>query len=247
MSFSIRLGNFLYNRAFFAYQPLYTLFKQRQDRQEIELLTKLVKPGSVVADIGANIGFYAQVLAKLCGTTGGVHCFEPDSENFRHLETATGKLENVVINHKAVAANSGKLKIYLSKELNVDHRTYEPEEYDSTAEIDAIALDDYFEPGTRVDVIKMDIQGFEMQAIQGMKRVLSENPGIVIVSEYWPYGLRKAGSSATAYYRHLNELGMKVQILRHGSLQPLGAGDLAKMEPLGKEHYFNIIASRKGV
>jgi len=247
MSFSIRLGNLLYNRAFFAYQPLYTLFKHRQDRPEIELLKKVVKPGAVVADIGANIGFYAKILAKLCGNAGEVHCFEPDRINFRHLAAAMGGLENVTINHKAVAANSGKLKIYLSKELNVDHRTYEPEEYDHTEEIDAISLDDYFEAGTRVDVIKMDIQGFEMQAIQGMSRVLSENREIVIISEFWPYGLHKAGSTATEYYQRLAGLGFKVQILRNGSPEPLSAGDLAEMEDLGKEHYFNIIASRKGV
>jgi FkbM family methyltransferase len=247
MSFSIRLGNFLYNRAFFLYNPLYSLFKKRQDRLEIELLEKIVKPGFVVVDVGANIGFYARILSQLTGPGGEVHCFEPDKENFKHLRSAVNKLENVVVNNKAVGPKSGKIKIYLSGELNVDHRTYEPEEYTGIAEIEAVSLDDYFEQGTRVDVIKMDIQGYEMAAVQGMNRVIKDNPEIVIVSEFWPHGLNKAGSSVTEYYNHLAEMRFKIYLLRGGKLTVLNRTELPELKDLGKEHFFNIIASRQSV
>src|SRR5687767_10087364 len=155
MSFSIRLGNFLYNNAFFAYKPLYKLFKLRQDAFEIGLLKQHVKPGSVVVDIGANIGFYATLLSEMVGPKGKVHCFEPDQKNFAYLREYVNGLQNVIPSNKAVGPRTEKLKIYTSKDLNVDHRTYEPEEFGRALEIDAISLDDYFEPGTRVDLIKM--------------------------------------------------------------------------------------------
>ncbi|MGZ5136034.1 MAG: FkbM family methyltransferase [Flavitalea sp.] len=247
MSFSIQTGNFLYKHLFFLYKPLYTLFKLKQDSFELGLLKKYVTPGAVVLDIGANIGFYAGILSKLVGPDGEVHCFEPDEKNFNYLRASTKSLKNVSVNHKAVGPRTEKIKIYTSKDLNVDHRTYQPEEFDEEIEIEAVSIDDYFEAGSRVDLIKMDIQGFEMQAIKGMKRTITENPGIRIISEFWPYGLNKAGSSLTEYYNFLIAEHFHIYLLHKDSLQLLDPAKVKSLEMLGKEHYFNIFATRKSV
>src|SRR5688572_1605134 len=102
MSLSIRLGHFLYRNFYSLYKPLYFRFKKKQDKAEIALLRRLVKPGTVVIDIGANIGFYAGILSDLVGNKGSVHCFEPDKTNFEHLRSITAGLKNVSINNKAV-------------------------------------------------------------------------------------------------------------------------------------------------
>lgn len=143
MSFSIKLGNFLYKHAFVLYKPMYTLFKNKQDKFEIELLKKHIHSGDTVLDIGANIGYYAEILSTIVGEKGMVHCFEPDKTNFEYLKAATGSKHNIIINNKAVGPKTEKLKIYTSKNLNVDHRTYKPEEYDQEIEIDAVSVDDY--------------------------------------------------------------------------------------------------------
>ena len=68
-------------------------------------------------------------------------------------------------------------KLYVSGHLNVDHRTYATEgDSRRIVPIDIIALDDYFKPGQRVDLIKMDIQGYELHALRGASRVLADNP-----------------------------------------------------------------------
>jgi FkbM family methyltransferase len=178
MSFSIKLGNFLYKNAFSVYKPMYALFKQKQDAFEIALLKKHIKPNDIVLDIGANIGFYAKILSAIVGEKGLVHCFEPDIKNFNYLKKAISGLTNVKINNKAVGSKTEKINIYTSKNLNVDHRTYKPEEYDMEIEIDAVSIDDYLHQNTKVDFIKMDIQGFEMNAIQGMLKVLEKNEAL---------------------------------------------------------------------
>lgn len=252
MSFSIKLGNFLYKRAFPLYRPLYTLFKNRQDAFEIALLEKYLCPGDVVLDIGANIGYYALILSRIVGPKGRVHCFEPDKLNFRYLEKATLAHGNIFINNLAAGPKTEMIKIYTSKNLNVDHRTYKPEDYDQEIEIEAVSMDDYLakkdpaEAG-RVDFIKMDIQGFEMQAVQGMQKILKKNADIKIISEFWPYGLQKAGSSVSEYFKFLNAQGFYCYLLKKNELEKLTAEKVAALEGLGEEHYFNIFASRSHV
>jgi len=247
MSFSIKLGNFLYNNAFGLYKPMYKLFKNKQDAFEIELLKKHIKQNDIVLDIGANIGFYATILSDIVGEKGVVHCFEPDSKNFEHLKKTTADFKNIKINTKAVGPKTEKLKIYTSKNLNVDHRTYKPEEYDKEIEIDAVSIDDHLTSNPKVDLIKMDIQGFEMQAIQGMQTILDKNKDIKLISEFWPYGLKKAGSSVTEYFNFLQSKGFTCYLLEETSLLKLTAEKVSSLEPLGEEHYFNIFATRTNV
>ena len=198
-------------------------------------------------DIGANIGFYATILSDIVGEKGVVHCFEPDSKNFEHLKKTTTDFKNIKINNKAVGPKTEKLKIYTSKNLNVDHRTYKPEEYDKEIEIDAVSIDDHLASNPKVDLIKMDIQGFEMQAIQGMQTILDKNKDIKLISEFWPYGLKKAGSSLTEYFNFLQSKGFTCYLLEETSLLKLTAEKVSSLEPLGEEHYFNIFATRTNV
>ncbi len=247
MSFSIKLGNFLYNNAFGLYKPMYKLFKNKQDAFEIELLKKHIKQNDTVLDIGANIGFYATILSDIVGEKGVVHCFEPDSKNFEHLKKTTADFKNIKINNKAVGPKTEKLKIYTSKNLNVDHRTYKPEEYDKEIEIDAVSIDDHLASNPKVDFIKMDIQGFEMQAIQGMQTILDKNKDIKLISEFWPYGLKKSGSSVSEYFNFLDDNGFNCYLLNKNSMQKLDIEKVQALEKMGEEHYFNIFAKRSNV
>jgi FkbM family methyltransferase len=236
---------------------MYYSFKKKQDAFEIELLKKHIRKNDVVLDIGANIGFYAEIISELVGEKGHVHCFEPDGTNFNHLKKSCGQLKNVSLVNKAVGPATETLKIYTSKNLNVDHRTYKPEEYDEEIEIEAVSIDDYLleaenqrfslhdkQGNKKVDFIKMDIQGFEMQAVKGMLQTLSENPNVKIISEFWPYGLRKAGSSVNDYFSFLTSKGFTCYLLEKNSLEKLTVEKVTSIEPLGEEHYFNIFASR---
>jgi len=223
------------------------MFKNKQDAFEIKLLKEHIKKNDTVLDIGANIGFYATILSDIVGEHGTVHCFEPDTKNFEHLKKATASIKNIKINNKAAGPRTEKLKIYTSKNLNVDHRTYKPEEYDQEIEIDAVSIDDHLASAPKVDFIKMDIQGFEMQAIQGMQTILEKNKDVKIISEFWPYGLKKAGSSVTDYFIFLVAKGFNCYLLEENSLLKLNAEKVRSLEPLGEEHYFNIFATRNNV
>jgi FkbM family methyltransferase len=215
------LGNGLYSSAFPIYRPLYGAFKSYTDSRERELLSQQISPGSVVVDVGANIGIYSQFFAKCVGPSGDVHSFEPDPKNFARLSAAVSSISNVRANQFAVSNKTGNATLYVSDNLNVDHRAYPTTgEARRTLSIQSLRLDDYFKSGDRVDLIKMDIQGFELHALRGAQRVLDDNPDIRLLVEFWPYGLKQAGSSAEALLSFLRERGFSILFARGKSLMP---------------------------
>lgn len=244
-SFSIKLGNFLFKNCFPLYKITYQSFKQKQDAFEISLIKKYTKPNDTVLDIGANIGFYAELLSNTVGVNGKVHCFEPDTTNFNYLKKRRINFKNVSINNKAVSDKTGVLKIYTSKQLNVDHRTYKPDDYDQEIDIDAIAIDDYLN-GQLVNFIKMDIQGFEMSAVKGMHKTL-ESPDLKILSEFWPYGMRKAGTSVLDYFQYLKQYNFFIYLIDTNTLTELTEEKVKSFLDLPESSYMNIFASKTRV
>ncbi len=236
-----RTGNKAYEYAFPVYRLAYRIFKAYTDHAERQLLKKILFPGAVVADAGANIGIYSQFLSHRVGPSGVVHSFEPSPKNFVRLRSATRKLPNVHVCQAAVGEHSGKTMLYLSDKLNVDHRAY-PTEGDArrALQIEMMALDDYFKPGQRVDLIKIDIQGYELHALQGAKRILKENPEIKLLLEFWPYGLKQAGAKWGALIEMLQGLGMDIMLIGADGLIPFDAR--AVRSDIG--WYVNLFASR---
>jgi len=205
------IGDQVYRHAFPIYRPLYAVYKAYSDRVERQLLTEILFPGAIVVDAGANIGIYSQFLSRCVGPSGVVHSFEPSRDNFKRLRAATRELPNVHVSQAAVGEHSGGSQLYISDKLNVDHRTYSDEGSSRrTVPIEMIALDDYFKPGERVDLIKMDIQGYELHALRGAARVCRDNPDIKLLLEFWPYGLRQAGANWVDLIAALETKGMVV-------------------------------------
>ena len=237
-----RAGNKLYEHIFPIYRTLYAAYKAYVDRIERRLLKNVLFPGAVVVDAGANIGIYSQVLSRSVGPTGVVHSFEPSPENFKRLQSATRKLANVRLSQAAVGECSGRSRLYLSDKLNVDHRTYMIDE-DSrrTVPIDVIALDDYFKPGQRVDLVKMDIQGYELHALRGANRVLADNSDLKMLVELWPYGLKQAGVNWVELLDSLQNKNMSVSEITNRGLVPFSASSVRERP----EWYTNLFASRK--
>ncbi len=205
------LFNSLYKSSYWLYKPLYFFYKKFSDKSKIVLLKDIVKPGMHVLDIGANIGYYTILLSELVGENGKVYAFEPDETNFKHLSENTKNLKNVSLFKKAVGNKTETIKLYYSDELNVDHQTYDSGEGRKCMEIDAIAIDDIFKK-EQFNFIKLDIQGFDYYALQGMTNTLDRSQQVSIFGEFWPYALEKAGSNYKAYLTLLEQCNFDVKV-----------------------------------
>jgi FkbM family methyltransferase len=234
--------NKLSQHAFPIYRPLYAIYKSYADRSERRLLRRILFPGAVVVDAGANIGIYSQFLSRCIGPTGLVHSFEPSPDNFKRLCAAADKLSNVRLCQAAVGERSGESKLYISEKLNVDHRTYKADGNSRrSVPTEMVALDDYFKPGQRVDLIKMDIQGYELHALRGAKRVLEENADITLLLELWPSGLEQAGVNWKDLVEMLKGLGMNLRLIAMSGLLPFDTRDVRS----DVSWYVNLFASRR--
>jgi FkbM family methyltransferase len=217
---------------------------------ETDLLQKQVRPGDVVVDVGANIGYYTLLFARCVGPQGRVYAFEPDPTNFDLLQRNIQRngYTNVTLVRKAVAAQSGTLRLYLCEDNKGDHRTYDSHDGRPSVEIEAVSLDDYF-AGYRgaIALIKMDIQGAEEGALRGMGRVLRDNPGVRIATELWPIGLQRSGTSAPAFLEYLRGQGFQLYHIDEagGTLAPADVPHLLRTYVPEKENYTNLLCTRQ--
>lgn len=237
---SLKIGNWLYQHAFDVYNIIYPAFKRRQDKHEIAFIRQHVKKGDFVLDIGANIGFYSAILSDQTGPNGQVHAFEPDATNFAHLLKNTRGCKNVKANQMAVSSSNEPIKIYLSKELNVDHRTYPVDDPAGIIEINATTIDSYLPDNQKVDFVKMDIQGFEIEALKGMKNTIAANQNIQFVMEFWPHGLKSAGYSVRDLLSLLDLYGLQYRLT--DSDINLKETDPAQFESWGPDKFTNLHA-----
>ena len=167
--------------------------------QETHWTLQNIREGDTFLDVGANVGYYTLIAARIVGETGRVYAFEPDPESFEILEhnVSLHRLRNVVLEQKAAADKPGSIELFLADRNKGDHRIYQTEESRPNIQIEAVTLDGYFDGDPRgVDFAKIDTQGAEVLILQGMAGLIAANDDIRMAVEFWPYGLSGLGSTA---------------------------------------------------
>ena len=168
-----------------------------------------VQPGNTVVDIGANIGYFTAHLARLVGDVGTVHAFEPEPANFALLAAnmrANG-LAWVQLHQAAVGAQAGTATLHTSEYNGGMHRLYESVCCTGPGFDVPVQRLDQVLAGAHIDLIKIDIEGYEPAALLGAEGCLRANPRLKIVSEYCPASMLEAGGQPSAMLGWLRELG----------------------------------------
>jgi FkbM family methyltransferase len=231
---------------------LWLLTSQVYEPHETELAKTMVRKGDVVLDIGANIGYFTLIFARLVGGKGRVFAFEPDPENFALLKKniEINGYKNVVPIQKAVSNKTGTIKLFISKYNNGDHRIYDSHDGSAPIKVGVTRLDDYFR-GYRgkIDFIKMDIQGAEPGALLGMKRLLKRNKKARAFVEFWPYGLEKSGTAPEELLQLLLGEGFTLFDVSEekGRMKRKSIGELVDAYPQQTKDYTDLYCVRTGV
>ena len=183
--------------------------------EEGQLLRSLVKPGDVFVDVGANVGYFVRLIATHCGPST-IHAFEPQPTSSVLLGLNTWDLPVPVVLWPLALADERGTVVVSTAEHNVgDTRVSAPSADAATVStaVSGVATMDELVSG-RVDVVKIDVQGYEPEVIRGMTRIARENPRIRLVIEFWPAALRARQISPESVLAEYRAAGYTVGLLR---------------------------------
>lgn len=140
----------------------------------IKILKQEVKEGMTAIDIGANIGYVTLIMAELIGPTGRIYALEPDPRNFQILSKniqANGYSGFVFPYQMAVSNISGVSKFYVSDKSNLGSMVQD-ERSKYAIDVAVTTLDKFVRDKGSPNFIKMDIEGHEVEALEGMSNTL---------------------------------------------------------------------------
>lgn len=218
------------------------------ERGTTQLFKRIVKPGMNVADIGAHIGYYTLLAAKLVGEEGKAYAFEPFPENFALLakNVEINGFRNVRLVQRAIVGSSGERDLFLSQGASGSHSIFPGKSRSSrTVSVPVTTLDEFLaqEGWPRIDLIKMDIEGAELAALSGMSHLLRRSSRMIIITEFSPIHLGQAGASPLQFLSTIQELGFRIRVIRdQAELQSLDAPLLIR--ELQGEGNVNLLCER---
>jgi FkbM family methyltransferase len=197
---------------------------------ELHFLRRVLRPGDVVADVGAHVGIVVLVAARHVGRTGAVHAFEPVPANLERLRRniALNGFEQVLVNAVAVGASAGEVRVGLSDVAAQSRSTggFTVGGAHDAVEVRRVALDDYFEAaGTPPRVVKLDVEGSELSVLDGFQRTLERAPPDLLLVEVNQTVLAAQGSSTSGLAERLGDLGYRL-------MRPTVSGRLRPLPPL---------------
>jgi len=181
-----------------------------------EKLYSLVKPGQILFDVGTNIGETLLNFAKLTGEKGYVYGFEPDDENYGNVQKniSLNNFKNVHVFKKAVADRKETVKYYVVDPHNRGMNRILSDTNQNTSEfvemetdtIDNIVIENTI---SNVDLIKIDIEGYEMHALRGAKNTLMKFKPILFI-EVGYSRLLKHNTSPNELVKMLEDIGYNI-------------------------------------
>jgi len=213
------------------------------------LFKRAVRPATTVLDIGAQFGYYSLLAAKAMEKEGRVYAFEPAPLNFELLSRniqMNGFANIIHPTQKAVGNENGTVTLFLFDNTDSHSMHRHPEaSVKETLPVECITIDDFL-GGQPADVVKMDIEGNEPYALEGMKQTISKSSNLVLFIEFVPKFLQKLGMEPNDYLAQLENFGFYVQIIdeKLHCLKP-ATKDSIPIENLN--WYVNLYCTRKSV
>lgn len=169
-------------------------------------MSKHLPPGGVFVDIGANVGYVSCALAERCGAHGTIRAFEPNPKVFRLLEENLRKFPQAKTFNLALGNQAGELPFYVGWDSCVGSLVAGYNEghhgADKSGAIEKVIVkvqrgDDALASLSRIDVLKLDVEGYELEVLRGLGGKLERHEIGQIYFEYRPFAQQCAGTPPT--------------------------------------------------
>jgi FkbM family methyltransferase len=198
------------------------------DEPVIKLVNEIVTPGMTVVDVGANHGQFTVIAAQLTGEEGRVHSFEPAARSFARLSENVNQSETVKrrvrLNESAVSDQPGVATLYEfppgfsawnslgAHAMDAGGRYVEPSH---TSQVPVTTLDEYCrEQGIElIDLLKVDVEGFEVEVLRGCKALLGERRIRKVIFEISLEPLKASGRTANDVLGSIAAMGFDIWLI----------------------------------
>ncbi len=191
----------------------------------VSIVKQILSPGDCFLDVGANVGAYTLLGARLVGPTGTVIAVEPAPGTLFALHTTIGinGIGNIVDLHEcALGAQSGRAFLHLGRTSGHSSLLHIPGGTAERVEIAVATGTDIL--GNEVPtLIKIDVEGWELEVLDGLRAVFELHKGIVVIVECSPVHIRKSGLSVDKWVKSLRWFGRQIWVIEEqgGQLVPL--------------------------
>ena len=197
--------------------------------QTTELIKTVLKPDMHIVEVGANVGYYTLIEAEIIGEGGRVYAIEPVPENYFFLQRNVNlnKYGNVSFFNFAISDQSGHHDFITTKQSNwgsmVNHDSDDKSSWvkerlstiqSGTLKVETITFDEFIKVNNieKINLVRMDIEGFEIQAIKGMKETIKKmKPPFYILMEV----------HNNVFKDPIKSLGPTFKFLAENNMQPL--------------------------
>jgi FkbM family methyltransferase len=197
------------------------MFYGRYSREILEVFRRFARRDDTVVDVGAHVGYFTLFLAELVGSNGHVYSFEPDprARSFLTKSVCGNGMDWIDVSPLALATGRGSVKFFLAKGLGSSSAIKGVQQLDAEEiTIQTVSLDELVDQGQvlgHIRLVKIDIEGYELDAIRGMTKVLRKHRPIMVV-EVNEEMLSARGESPASLLALLTSLDYRLEVL----LQP---------------------------
>lgn len=201
-----------------------------------KFIVKTLKKGDTFIDIGANNGYFSLMASILVGSTGKVYAFEPTPDSFKRLQTNVhiNKFKNIKLFECALGDKVGKIKLNISKKEDGQNSIADIVDKKESIDVEVRRLDDILKD-KKVNLIKIDVEGYEKEVFKGAIKTIKNNSNIKIVFENNPELMILRGLNPSYLLHFFKRLGFEVhKILPEGDMEKMAVNeaDVANLQNL---------------
>ncbi len=188
------------------------------------ILTEVLNPGNVFLDLGANIGYYSLLAASIVQASGKVISFEPNIQNLQlfYASILENKLKNIVVYPFAASDHARIMKL---TSFGSNGFLEEPQSSLMNAQfLQSIRVDELLQNEESIDVVKMDIEGYEPLALKGMGQIIKKHKPMIL-TEFSPWHVKhRTQTEPQEYLKQLTGYGYNLHIIELSGQLSLASG-----------------------
>jgi FkbM family methyltransferase len=246
----------------------------RYEVAERNLMRPFLKPGQVIVDVGANVGYLTRFFAQAAGPTGRVCAFEPNPMIFPLLKRNVSKFKHVSVHNVALSISSGESQLFLAgsdhsvasfaREYSATHVFYQESGELNSISVKLVNGDDFLskiDPPSpnaspartygaagieKIDILKIDVEGWELNVLDGLERTIAASPNLTIFCEFNPAAQECAGRNKTELLNWFFDHEFSVSYPKHDQLRALSRSSIEKfVNELAPNAFVTVFARRE--